>query len=450
MPKFTFVDPSVVPTFIKWGQHYIKMATVNYLLKNPKAKRTTIICLLVDGRDFRLKISTGKRINPKHWTSYKKVHSAEPDAIAINQFLYGYKDQNNVVHDGFKTRLIRLYDQAKEKGINPTVEYFNKNLYPRINDSSSFWGYWEKFIETKKQVFTSATLKKFATIRNHLEEFENYFGTMELDEINEAKLEDLQTFFYSRHKYGDKKKPLNTQSTAKNIKTFKIFLSWCLKRKYTSNIDWRTFSPITQPDDLKIILEHHEIDKIRNIELNQDYLKNARDLLLLACLTGLRFSDFSRIKQEHLRENEDGFVLSLRQEKTQRDIDIPLTKEAIEIVQKLISGNIHGISNQKLNSYIKKVCEKAGINELVEKYTYRGRDRQVESVPKWELISTHIGRRTFCTNLLNQGVPAEVVMLFSGHRDYRSFSKYVNIPKRTKMDLVRRALENQSPLMKVS
>ena len=60
--------------------------------------------------------------------------------------------------------------------------------------------------------------------------------------------------------------------------------------------------------------------------------------------------------------------------------------------------------------------------------------------PKYEYISSHTGRRTFATNLLNKGVAAEIVMNFTGHKDYKSFSKYVNIPKRTEMEIVRNAL----------
>ncbi len=120
----------------------------------------------------------------------------------------------------------------------------------------------------------------------------------------------------------------------------------------------------------------------------------------------------------------------------------PLTPEAADICLKLIDGSVHHISNQKMNTYVKELCEKAEIKEPFEKHIYKGRDKTVLVVPKYELISTHTGRRTFATNLLSRGVPAEVVMNFTGHRDYKSFSKYVNIPKRTQMEVVKKALLN--------
>ena len=44
-------------------------------------------------------------------------------------------------------------------------------------------------------------------------------------------------------------------------------------------------------------------------------------------------------------------------------------------------------------------------------------------------------------HILLKGIPAEIVMKFSGHKDYKSFAKYVNVPKNIETDLVRKALE---------
>ncbi len=93
-----------------------------------------------------------------------------------------------------------------------------------------------------------------------------------------------------------------------------------------------------------------------------------------------------------------------------------------------------------MNEYIKELCQLAQIDEPFEVTTFKGKVPFTYSVPKWRLISTHTARRTFATNLLLQGVPDRIVMEFTGHKDLKSFAKYVNIPNKTSYELVRRAM----------
>ena len=47
--------------------------------------------------------------------------------------------------------------------------------------------------------------------------------------------------------------------------------------------------------------------------------------------------------------------------------------------------------------------------------------------PKYELIGTHTGRRTFICNALSLGIPAQVVMKWTGHSDYKAMKPYIDI-----------------------
>jgi len=155
----------------------------------------------------------------------------------------------------------------------------------------------------------------------------------------------------------------------------------------------------------------------------------------------LRYSDYSRINKEHLKFKEGVHHLRIRQEKTEQFIDIPLISESLIITQKLIKGEIHPISNQKMNNYVKELCKLAELNDLQEVHTYVGKEKKTQVIEKHNLITTHTGRRTFATDLLQRGVDAGIVMQFTGHKDYKSFSSYVNIPKQTQMKIVRDALK---------
>jgi integrase len=406
------------------------MASISLMLKDNKATgKTRIIAKLTDGRKYHLRISTKHSVLPKHWSkANNNVLSADSNAVAIN------KDIKQ-----FTQKIISIYNEATGNGIIPDLNYFQSILKPTIEAKeleTNFFTVFEYFLTDKKTNIGKNTYKKFHSLRTHLEAFEKYRKIpLQFPQINTKLIKDLQNYFYEVAK-------LNTQTTAKYLGVLKSFLNWTIQNNYNTNREYKDFTIKQQPTTKKVILNSDDLNKLRNFK-NTDkiYLNNVKDLLILSCLTGLRFSDYSRIKAEHLINGIDGNAyISIMQKKTNENVEIPLTNEANEIVKKLIKREIHPISNQKMNSYVKELCKLCNIDDDFEKVEYRGNLRTIKTIAKYELITTHTGRRTFATNLLLKGVPAEVVMLFTGHKDYASFSKYVNIPKETKMQLVRNAL----------
>ena len=85
------------------------------------------------------------------------------------------------------------------------------------------------------------------------------------------------------------------------------------------------------------------------------------------------------------------------------------------------------ISNQKMNDYLKELGELAEINEPIRETYYKGNERIDEVTPKYALLSTHAGRRTFICNALALGIPAQVVMKWTGHSDYKAMKPYIDI-----------------------
>ena len=85
------------------------------------------------------------------------------------------------------------------------------------------------------------------------------------------------------------------------------------------------------------------------------------------------------------------------------------------------------ITNQKMNDYLKELAELAGIDEPVRQTYYRGNERIDEVTPKYALLGTHAGRRTFICNALALGIPPQVVMKWTGHSDYKAMKPYIDI-----------------------
>ena len=409
------------------------MATTRLFLKEPKSKGITrIICVLTDGRETQLKVQTDYSINPKHWGKNQRVHSANTNAVEINKQL-----------DNFKNNVLNIYQTAKAEGIKVNAQYIREQLKPKkelLNGNAEFWQVWGYYLQHKRNNFKERSFLKFKALENHLKGFEAHEKIpLQLKVISVDILERLQDYFYKK---ANKGAGLNTQTTTKYIEIFKMFLNWTVKHKYSENDSFRDFKPLQQPDTLKVVLTNEDMNKIRKVSLQEkNYLSNVRDLLILSTLTGLRYSDYSRIKPEHLKQDEGSFkTLLIRQEKTNDFVELPLTLEAEAIINKLFSGEVHPVSNQKMNAYVKELCKTAEVNEPFEVHKFQGKLKVTKRQPKYELITTHTGRRTFATNLMQRGVPALTVMKFTGHRDYKSFTKYVNIPKKAEMDLVKIAL----------
>ena len=174
-----------------------------------------------------------------------------------------------------------------------------------------------------------------------------------------------------------------------------------------------------------------ELENIIELDLsNNKRLEKVRDIFLFACATGLRFSDVQQLKREHL----DNEFINLVIKKTKTGLTIPLNTISANILDKYQSLNkpLPAISNQKVNEYIKEVCEMAGINKQIEIVRFHGKKKVTNTYPKFELISFHNARKTFVTLSLEKGMSAEEVMTISGHEDYKSFKRYVNVTEKRK------------------
>lgn len=50
-----------------------------------------------------------------------------------------------------------------------------------------------------------------------------------------------------------------------------------------------------------------------------------------------------------------------------------------------------------------------------------------EVYPKWALLTTHCGRRTFVVTALRLGIPVEVIMRWTGHSSFEAMKPYAKI-----------------------
>ena len=114
----------------------------------------------------------------------------------------------------------------------------------------------------------------------------------------------------------------------------------------------------------------------------------------------------------------------------------------LEILEKYDFNMPDVISNQKFNVYIKDACQIAEINATETMTRTVGGELVTEKFEKWEQVSSHTGRRSFCTNMYKRGLPTLMIMSISGHKTEKSFLKYIKVKQSEHAEMMKEAWEN--------
>lgn len=150
-----------------------------------------------------------------------------------------------------------------------------------------------------------------------------------------------------------------------------------------------------------------------------------KDYFIIGCLTGLRYSDYSRLKPENFVDNR----IEIRTKKTKTPVEIPMHKFVREIIKKYDYQLPPSRCIQYFNKAIKNICRKIGFVELIPYERRIGRDFISEMRPKWMFISSHTARRSAATNMFLVGIPTFRIMLLTGHKSESAFFRYIRITR---------------------
>ena len=391
------------------------MASVSFLLKEPNATKPTPIFAFLSFDGKRVKIYTGLSILPKQWLKADQRAQVRglPDNGELNDAL-----------ELAEERLLACYREHRAQGLLPSTEALRAAVEPVqaiapvvVKPGPTFWNYFDEFIAVARSQAKIGSAKVYATVARHLREYEQASKyAVDFDTITLAFGDRYATHLLHIVKLTD-------NTVAKQILTLKRFLRWARDRGYTDATGFDRLSWKRQEPDI-MTLTAGEVAALEQLVLPAGgYLDNARALFLLACYTGLRFSDLVSIRAEHLR----GQTLRMTTQKTRETVTVPLRPEALVVVEQLLAGKVRAITNQKLNDYLKELGQLAGIDAPVEVIRFRGGVRESTTVAKWERLGCHTGRRTFVTLSLERGLRPETIMKVTGHRGWKSFQRYVNV-----------------------
>jgi len=376
-----------------------------------------LIYLVFHFNKQKLKYSITDRINPDFWN---------PESQRARE------TKKYPEYPEFNTRLSNIESAVKtvyRKLLNDEIEPTPKNIKAELDilllketkkKKQTFFEFIKSFIEERKNIKSDGTIKAYQNILNCLK---NY-----CEEKNcKLDFEDIDLTFYNsfvNYLTNDLKMAQNT--IGNKIKNLKVIMNEASDRGLNKNFDFKSkkFKKVSEDND-KIYLNTSELQQIYSKDLSKiKHLERVRDLFILGCYTGLRFSDFTQIVKENILE---GNKIKIRTQKTNELVVIPVHPFVKEILEKY-DGNIPApISNQKMNEFLKKVGEEAEIKEMIMSSITRGGIMERNTTEKYNLITTHTARRSFATNLYLADVPAITIMKITGHKTDKSFLRYIRI-----------------------
>jgi len=305
------------------------------------------------------------------------------------------------------------------------IEKKQETLKPEQN--LDFFYQLDEYIKSKEKKVSEGTIGVFRQMKEHLLAFEAFrkkpinFECIDLDFYK--KLVDFLALEYVQKRRKALTKGLKLNTIGKTVKQLRIFLKNRSKKKIILPIDLDGFKILEEEADA-IYLTEAEIQRIYLLDLSEHpHLIKYRDLLVFGCLTGLRFSDLSVIRSEDVRDKK----LYKKQEKSDHWVVVPLREEAYTIFVHHFKRRIPRITNPDFNYYIKEVGKLAGIVELMTFSYKRGNKDVVEVKPRYEWITSHTCRRSFCTNEFLAGTPVKLIMKISGHKKESDFYRYIKI-----------------------
>lgn len=412
--------------------------------KSKSNKETSINCV-VRWNNQKIVLTAAESINPLYFdkeSQRAKDVRAFTGRAAFNTRLDLKESNIKEVYRNFLTNQNRypLPNELKElikhkfAGTQPTqVETIT--LFRFIEDFIKFAD--QRLSTQTKQKLTSTTKRVYGQVFTVLKEF-NIIWKQNLKKTNTPKgnqdldFDDIDLQFYTDYtKYLNEIKKYKVNTVGKHIKTLKTFLNDAASKGLTTNQIFKHRDFIGGTEEVSnIYLNNDELNKIAKLDLANNFkLDRVRDLFLIGCYTGLRFSDFITIPKECINIEEKLIVITTQ--KTNKEVVIPIHKTVLAILKKYKDKTENSLppalSNAKMNEYLKDVAKLAELNEVFTKTQMIAGKSVNKQFKQYELVCTHTARRSFATNSYKMGIPIYAIMAITGHTREQTFKNYIKV-----------------------
>lgn len=401
------------------------MASINFLYRSTKEKANLNVRLLYrhNNKDYVFGAKTKVEVSKTYWSKQHKKNSKDIEITNL-------QTEINSALNKIENHVLKAFNSVNPESINKDwltsqIDYYYNPPTENKEVPKDLINYIDFYIEYRKNEITKSTLKKINVIKQLLIRFEAYRKSIIIiKDINDNFKNEFVNYCKSE---------LYAQNTIQ--RAFVFIKTFCKHAKFTGIETHHQLDglKIERQKVDKIYLTFEDLTKIENISKNKltESLENAKDWLIISCYSAQRISDFMRFTKEQIRIEDDKHFIEFTQKKTDKNMTVPLHPKVLEILNKRNGNFPYKISDQKYNDFIKTVCELAEVNEptkgskMIE--TKKGSKiyrKQTGTYKKHELVTSHIGRRSFAT-LFYTTIPTSLLINITGHSTEVLFLSYL-------------------------
>lgn len=408
------------------------MVRIKFLLRQPKKKGIKAIYATVRYKNQTAILYPGISIHTDAWIRKNGLNKPKetPDNYDIMDKLNDFaklvrdtytelqaKSINNIVSPQLlKTAVYakHLNEQVAEALSPKEKRVLIADFFQTMIDDSKN----EKRFSQEGKILTASTISTYETTKKHFLDFQTkqrrkYY----LSDIDQKLIDSLSAYFTNHLK-------MAFNGVGKYMKTFRTMMNYARQKKLIGAdvlIDNKVKVTHETPDN--IYLSTKDItDMMALKDFETPLYEVVRDLFVIGCLTGLRFSDYSTL---YMARFEEHFIYKTFI-KTQTPGVIPIHPIVKQLLAKYSDGLPACPPNQVFNRYLKEIGKKLlQLHTDFEKILTRGGKPDPKTYKKYELLQSHTARRSFATNEYLNGTPAMTIRAITGHKTEKAFLAYI-------------------------
>lgn len=349
----------------------------------------------------------------------------------------------NKALENLEERIDKAFYSFEIADIIPTANDLKKILVPNNKRRSlpEIETAFNQFIADKEKYnqWSFNTVKTVKNIGNLIKKFR---PNLAFSDINDGLLREFvawqQTNRLSEDEYKTGQSGYSNPVILKNCRIFKWFLEWASEKRYVPGDVVARFKPSLKSIEKPVVfLEWDELMKMESYSFEEEELRQARDFFCFCCFTSLRYSDALALKKTSVYKD----YFEIVSQKTDKILKIDLNNHSRQILERHANNPgeyaLPRITIARLNVLVKRLGEILGFNTPINVTQYYGNQKIERTLKKWELLSTHSGRRTFICNALAMGIPAHIVMKWTGHSDYSAMKPYIGVADKVRTNAMK-------------
>ncbi len=423
------------------------MVRINFNLRHHRSGELSPINIVIRWNGERIVYPSKERIDPRYWSTAtqgaKRTYTGNAD-FNINL--------TNITSDIEKTFRNLTENLKRSPSVQELRDALDKVLNRKKEDAApNLFEFITRFIEQSQTRVNPEKGEKLA--KTSLKNYNTAFAQLKAFAKARRKVIDFASvdlLFYDQFTaFLTTDRGLAMNTVGKYIQTIKTFLRAADETGIVVNQSYRSrrFRAAKEPTD-KIYLNEAELNDLFHLDLSDNRrLEMVRDLFIVGAWTGLRFGDFSTIQPEEIT----GDRIRIRTNKTGAHVVIPF-HACVRAIMDKYSGKYPnslppGISNQKMNAYLKEVTAMVESlqSPVMVSSTVAG-IRKCVTKRKCEFITTHTARRSFATNFYKMNCPTRTIMAITGHKSESSFRAYIRLDSDEHADIIQLYMNSSKPM----